>query len=586
MPDCSLRRVVSKGGPICIHLRVFGRISLAPKKITPRTSAYRLPGVAAKPSLQACIRLYQGSGVADSMAIPTIWKASEMLCSAFFKEKVQSQCVSIFPESPDPDLSVQSPSKAEVEAVLQQLAKEGEPQLTPQHRSVMAKLHLAHMRWCKKNGEDWHELRVIDFQSRVFGSAPAALAMLDKLPPADMEELVGGPTMTGTFHVTSPQELALYYTQRKGRAAGLKPTTSSPTSPHVPARVHKMLGVVEAAQAEAERLPLDEKVLYTSPVLCAVTSKGTSCAMMRDTFFAVCDKLAKLDGLTVFVPGDDVAKVEAVKGEPDGYSTHEQGFPIAVWEGQQQASRPAGPGHFLAEQWDKVPPEKRTYGKIVTKKLSRTKDPQRACLQLSQVCGEMHLAGLTHALLFTDQALWLLEYEPEEGATDPKAASGQLRVSETIYLNNIAQSPVACVLWHLRRAKKAAEARRAKRATKAMKNSSAALGPEQMTILQADHLWEALERPASGKGADTVWYGHQLGQGSTGTVFKGQLGLGRRALGIPVPVKQARLKRPSGKAWPTSAAERLAKERDSTSAGPPEAPSGVLSAPDLRQRLQ
>lgn len=70
--------------------------------------------------------------------------------------------------------------------------------------------------------------------------------------------------------------------------------------------------------------------------------------------------------------------------------------PLLTLEAQQPMSRPLNPGSFLADQWNKVP------DKVEVGSLNGDMEPDRACLQLLKICGQMDLDGAPFSIFYTD----------------------------------------------------------------------------------------------------------------------------------------------------------------------------------------
>lgn len=71
-------------------------------------------------------------------------------------------------------------------------------------------------------------------------------------------------------------------------------------------------------------------------------------------------------------------------------------------EGKLKSSRPFLSGFQLGDCWHLVPLEDKKRYKS-EKYMKRECDPTRSCLQIMQVCGEMHQDNLEYAILFTDE---------------------------------------------------------------------------------------------------------------------------------------------------------------------------------------
>lgn len=71
---------------------------------------------------------------------------------------------------------------------------------------------------------------------------------------------------------------------------------------------------------------------------------------------------------------------------------------ILTLEAKQSQSRPLDPGSYLVQQWDKVDDSK----KADIGKLSKTTEPDKTCLQLLQLCGQMDLETVEYSIFYTD----------------------------------------------------------------------------------------------------------------------------------------------------------------------------------------
>lgn len=88
-----------------------------------------------------------------------------------------------------------------------------------------------------------------------------------------------------------------------------------------------------------------------------------------------------------------------VAASADAFGGTETGDATLSCETNQPMARPLLPGRQLAEQWGEVSPDRRGDADA----LSKSQDPDRACVQILQLCGSAFLDQLPILLLYTDQ---------------------------------------------------------------------------------------------------------------------------------------------------------------------------------------
>ncbi|KAK9812480.1 hypothetical protein WJX73_003300 [Symbiochloris irregularis] len=171
---------------------------------------------------------------------------------------------------------------------------------------------------------------------------------------------------------------------------------------------------------------------------------------MRGTFFRQCDEMVAQDSIrTLVTTGELFEDARPEWAMADAYAVGPSGNPIAVMKAKHRGRRPAPQGFQLIDQWGLADADHLADDR--PSDLSHSEDPGRACLQINEITAEMHAAQLPYGVLFTDEAFWLFQYQDDDSVPiDPGKGSGGLQISDTIYVNNPEQSPLA-VMARVRR---------------------------------------------------------------------------------------------------------------------------------------
>ncbi|KAK9789023.1 hypothetical protein WJX73_010766 [Symbiochloris irregularis] len=244
------------------------------------------------------------------------------------------------------------------------------------------------------------------------------------------------------------------------------------------------------------------RTIYTEASTVVANSKFSVLDHMQRSFFIVCNLVLEEDGIALGLSKQDLQGI-ALTESPDAYG-----------------------GARLQSKADES-------GVIM------------------QLCGELRGDGLEYGLLFTDECLWLARYVAEEEAEGDEGEeddppSGTLYLSECIFIDDDEMSPVAAVVMLARLARDAGK--KAQEEGRVRSKPGRFGGPG----------WQTLACSRSGQ--SHVWYGILAGEGSTGSVYWGQLGSADRGLGRRVAVKQSLLRWPAHAAIGSLPRERLTSE--------------------------